>query len=407
MENMAAFCVESQERTMVFATEKEECVAWVDRLCQTTFQKDVGSDAKELRMEENIIYATATDVFEFQVVAQRTDAATRCGLLGSYWLQVGPTSLLLKDVHKVNIVRWWPYELLRRYGKDKLTLTIEAGRRCESGPGTFTFQTPQSEEIFHLIQSTIKQKTLSVSSGNLHGEEDKALATTRPAKSPLPEIPATPGLVSVLEHKRLRVKNPDDLAPGRDPTQSLQKPAPITLMPLPTIPTPERSSGDLGASQTESEYATPADCVQNPPKPKASASNVYVDPASILPLSPPDSKEGLNSVPGTVLQQADSIYSEVYDKVVPEPENLTEDEPIYTLPLSKADGSPGEEEEEEEAKADPFAHLYAQVQKTPPSSSPRSTPAPPSSSSLAASMAAAKIGDLSPDDVIYENLGFI
>ncbi|XP_077576093.1 docking protein 1-like isoform X2 [Stigmatopora nigra] len=386
MENMAAFCVESQERTMVFATEKDECAVWVDRLCQTTFQKDVGSNAKELRMEENVIYDTANDALEFYVVAQRTDAATRCGLLGSYWLQVGPTSLLLKDVHKVNIVRWWPYELLRRYGKDKLTLTIEAGRRCESGPGTFTFQTQQSEEIFQLIQSTIKQKTLSVSSGNL--QEDKALATNRPTKSPLPEIPATPALTTVLENQKLRVKNPEESS----------QPAPITLMPLPTIPTSDQSSGDLSATQTDSEYATPADCVQ---KRAGSESNVYVDPASVLPLHPPNSKEGLNSV----LQHADSIYSEVYDKMVPEPENLPEEEPIYTLPLSKAEGSPVQEEED--AKVDPFAHLYAQVQKTPPSSSPRSTPAPPSLSSLAASMAAAKMGDLSPDDVIYENLGFI
>uniref|UniRef100_A0A665UNU6 Docking protein 1-like n=1 Tax=Echeneis naucrates TaxID=173247 RepID=A0A665UNU6_ECHNA len=31
--------------------------------------------------------------------------------------------------------------------------------RCDSGPGTFTFETEQAEKIFSLIQSTIKRKT--------------------------------------------------------------------------------------------------------------------------------------------------------------------------------------------------------------------------------------------------------
>ncbi|XP_061536679.1 docking protein 1-like isoform X4 [Phycodurus eques] len=165
MENMSAFCVESQGRTMVFATQKDDCVDWVEILCQRTFQKRTHSGTNQLHMEENQIYATANDATDFCVVVQRTDAAIRCGLQGAYWLQVGQKTLLLKDTQKVNIVGQWPYELLRRYGKDKLTLTIEAGRRCDSGPGTFTFETEQSEKIFNLIQSTIKQKTLAVTSG--------------------------------------------------------------------------------------------------------------------------------------------------------------------------------------------------------------------------------------------------
>lgn len=62
-------------------------------------------------------------VSEFWVVVQRNDAATRCGLQGSYWLQVGQEALLLRETQK-NIVREWPYELLRRYGKDKVRCLI-------------------------------------------------------------------------------------------------------------------------------------------------------------------------------------------------------------------------------------------------------------------------------------------
>ncbi|XP_057700551.1 docking protein 1 [Corythoichthys intestinalis] len=410
MENMSAFCVESQERTMVFSTEKDDCVEWVEKLCQATFQKDAGSNTKELHMEENLIYATA-NALEFYVVVQRTDAAIRCGLLGSYWLQVGPRTLLLKDIQKVNIVRQWPYELLRRYGKDKLTLTIEAGRRCDSGPGTFTFETQQSEKIFNLIQSTIKQKTLAVSSGNLHQEEDKSVVTNILAKSPLPEIPDMTGIASILENRRLQVKTEDNVGARNDAAHSSEnkslQPAPITLMPLPMVPKLDKPSGDLHDCQSEAEYANPADCIQNVQIPKVALSYVYVDPASVLPLHPP--KESLISVSNSLTPQPcvisdESVYSEVYDKVIiNDPKQFAEDEPIYTVPVSKATGAP----EKDETKPDPFAHLYAQVNKTPPSSSPSSTPPPPSSSSLANSMAATKISDPSPDDVIYENLGII
>lgn len=54
------------------------------------------------------------------MVVQKTDAATRCGLQGAYWLQVGQEALLLRESQKKSAVREWPYEMLRRYGKDKV-----------------------------------------------------------------------------------------------------------------------------------------------------------------------------------------------------------------------------------------------------------------------------------------------
>lgn len=37
-DNMSAFCVETQERTMVFAALKDDCVDWVEKLCHSTFR---------------------------------------------------------------------------------------------------------------------------------------------------------------------------------------------------------------------------------------------------------------------------------------------------------------------------------------------------------------------------------
>ncbi|XP_044041676.1 docking protein 1 [Siniperca chuatsi] len=416
MENMSAFCVETQDRTMVFAALKDDCVEWVEKLCHSTFQRGGGSGSNQPHMEENQIYASADEASEFWVVVQRNDAATRCGLQGSYWLQVGREALLLRETQK-NIVREWPYELLRRYGKDKLALTIEAGRRCDSGPGTFTFETQQAEKIFSLIQSTIKRKTSTVSLGNQNQEGEKVIVANIQAHSPLPKIPDMKS--AALEES---VHAQEDLV-GSSECVSPQ-PAPITLMPLPLVPTHDSHSGGHLSCQSEAVYADPADCIKSVPKPQPTMA-LYVDPASVLPLKPPSSRESVTPPPNSSalhpcfnVDHPDSVYSEVYDKISPIQNKQTftqskgktkcfaDDEPIYSEPMSKEEVSC-----KNESKPDPFAHLYAQVCRTPPSSSPSSSKTIPScsasSSSVTASISTTKATDQSLDDVVYENLGVI
>ncbi|XP_054635586.1 docking protein 1 [Dunckerocampus dactyliophorus] len=427
MENMSAFCVETQERTMVFAAHKDDCLEWVEKLCRNTFQKNPKTN--QLHMEENQIYATADDASDFWVVVQRTDAAIRCGLQGSYWLQVGQKTLLLKDTQKIKVVRQWPYELLRRYGNDKMVLTIEAGRRCDSGPGTFTFETQQAEKIFNLIQSTIKQKTLAVASGSHPQKEDTVLVTNLQTNSPLPKTPEMSSMDSILETGgtpvNISLVSEDTVGCQDDSAHSSEspspQPAPITLMPLPVVPKLDKPPVGVHCYQSEAEYANPNDCILTLPKPQATKS-LYVDPASILPLCPPSSQAlkppSFSPHPCFVISHPDTVYSEVYDKVRPgqnEPHaslsqgnmmHLPEDEPIYAEPVSKED----EIAHKDVSKPDPFAHLYAQVNKTPPSSSPSSTTSTPSfssASSLASSMATIKMAENTLDDVIYENLGLI
>lgn len=427
MENMSAFCVETQDRTMVFAALKDDCVEWVEKLCHSTFQKGVGLGSRHHHMEENQIYASTDEVSEFWVVVQRNDAATRCGLQGSYWLQVGQEALLLRETQK-NIVREWPYELLRRYGKDKLALTIEAGRRCDSGPGTFIFETQQAEKIFSLIQSTIKRKTSTVTSGNQNQEGEKVIVTNIQAHSPLPKIPDMTSMAAILENNpRTQERKSAALEESAHAQEDLvgssecvsQQPASITLMPLPLIPTHDsHSEGQLG-DQSEAVYADPADCIQSVPK-RQPNSALYVDPASVLPLKPPSSKESLtiprNSsapLPLFNIDHPDSVYSEVYDKIFPLQNKQTfsqskgntkccaDNEPIYSEPISKKE----EVSRKNESKPDPFAHLYAQVCKTPSSSLSSSSKTIPSSS--ASSSSTTEATDQLLDDVIYENLGII
>uniref|UniRef100_A0AAQ6AE03 IRS-type PTB domain-containing protein n=1 Tax=Amphiprion ocellaris TaxID=80972 RepID=A0AAQ6AE03_AMPOC len=405
---MAAFCVETRDRTMVFAAPKGESMDWVDKLCLSTFQTGGSSASSQRHMEENQIYASADEgAPQFWVVVQRTDAAARCDLQGAYWLQVDQEALLLRETQKEKkIVGEWPYELLRRYGKDKSALTIEAGRRCDSGPGTFTFETQQAENIFSLIQSTIKQKT---SSGNHNLEAEKVVVANIQAHSPIPKIPDVTSMATLLENqlRTLGRKSPAldegspaqvDLVSKSEPSQ----PAPITLMPLPLVPTHE---GGPHRGQSDGIYADPSDCIQ--PVPKATTA-LYVDPASVLPLKPPGSRDP--PVPRSSPRTVDSVYSEVYDRISPDhnKQNVlqrkanTNSEPIYTEPVSNTDKvSP-----RTETKPDPFEHLYAKVCKTPPSSSPTSSPTG-ATSTPSSSTTATKTSQESLEDVIYENLGII
>lgn len=254
-----------------------------------------------------------------------------------------------------------------------------------------------------MIQSTIKEKTSSVTVSSQDQEAEKV--NNMQAHSPLPR---TPDLAATLDNK-MKMQEKKSAA-GEESVQ-----APITLMPLPLIPS--HDIPHLGGL-SEAVYADPADCIQAAPKLQQHKS-LYVDPASVLPLQPPSSRS--TPPPNADSQRfidaghPDSVYSEVYDRVIPcsaVPVKETapptaNPEPVYAEPV-------GSEKEVVSCKkeTDPFAHLYAQVRKTPPSSAPSSSShaAPPCSSAAASatvSIGSSKTLDQPLDDVIYENLGII
>ncbi|XP_061665032.1 docking protein 1b isoform X1 [Syngnathoides biaculeatus] len=282
-ENMAAFCVETNDKTHVFATEKSAAKEWMDTMCDIAFQvsflslarfcKNVpyrslnifttdrrrdpatscprerfathrnsnralpchcrsasgfrageppateqtsrktvdgggfvslqqggsGADgepdgeSQDLKMSENLIYYSREDADEFWVSVQRTEASDRCRLAGNYWLKAASNALVLKEPKTKSHVFVWPYKLLRRYGRDRVMFSFESGRRCDSGPGNFTFDTKQGNEIFTLVDRAIKSQ--------------KALAEERPLSCPVcfdPECPPS------LQHPR----NQGVAAPG-------------------------------------------------------------------------------------------------------------------------------------------------------------------------------------------------
>uniref|UniRef100_A0A8C9N6L3 Docking protein 1 n=1 Tax=Serinus canaria TaxID=9135 RepID=A0A8C9N6L3_SERCA len=113
----------------------------------------------------------------FWVTVQRTEAAERCELRGTYVLKAERDSLVLKDPRTDRILFVWPYRLLRRYGRDKVMFSFEAGRRCDSGPGNFTFETKQGNEIFRLVEASIQEQKAQV-------EENRQSCDSLEADSP-------------------------------------------------------------------------------------------------------------------------------------------------------------------------------------------------------------------------------
>ncbi|CAN0098127.1 unnamed protein product [Bubo scandiacus] len=172
----AAFRLETSERSYLFAADKQQSEEWVAKLCEIAFPGNGPSDAgvaarrgredsgeaPALEMAVNSIYYSRDEVNTFWVTVQRTEAAERCELRGAYMLKAECDSLVLKDPRTNEILYVWPYRLLRRYGRDKVMFSFEAGRRCESGPGNFTFETKQGNEIFRLVEASIREQKAQV-----------------------------------------------------------------------------------------------------------------------------------------------------------------------------------------------------------------------------------------------------
>lgn len=59
-------------------------------------------------------------VGEFQVVMQRTKAATRCQLKGPYLLVLSQDGIQLRETSSPQTLYSWPYHFLRKFGSDKV-----------------------------------------------------------------------------------------------------------------------------------------------------------------------------------------------------------------------------------------------------------------------------------------------
>ncbi|KAI5107780.1 docking protein 2 [Silurus meridionalis] len=343
-DNMAALCVATDERRLVFAVEKEGCGEWVDKICEIAFQKKVSNNVPRPvpQMEENLIYASREEVFEFLVTVEQSEASVRCSLQGVYCLQVGEEMLMLKDTDSKKKVMEWPYKLLRRYGRDNITFSFEAGRRCDSGPGSFIFETKQGDEILRHMELAIQQqKSLSVTgtvltpsspfskrpiSGNLLDIQSNNYSDSSYSSPVFPGSVKLEGITLVTDSSQKTLRQPAESIPlpeivysnpvvavGLDECTSIQSVRP-------QVPKRSTSPGHGYNADKEPVYSDPVDAIQpsfNPPKYESA--------------NPAKSTETFNTV-----SQLEPVYAEV--NFIPYPAQKrgskvqNKEEPIYSLP---------------------------------------------------------------------------
>ncbi|KAM4745496.1 uncharacterized protein dok2 isoform 2-T2 [Anableps anableps] len=113
------------------------------------------------RMEDNSLYSGRETVRDFKVSVRRTDASDRCRLKGDGVLRADMDALHLLD-KTGDMLYTWPYRYLRRFGRDKSTFSFEAGRRCDSGEGSFEFDTKQGNLLFQVVEAAINLQKISL-----------------------------------------------------------------------------------------------------------------------------------------------------------------------------------------------------------------------------------------------------
>ncbi|XP_064493933.1 docking protein 2 [Pseudopipra pipra] len=165
------FLLETTDRRFLLAADGAEAADWIQRLCELAFprsreeqaagrdgpQSSLGTDG-EFSMEENSLYSSRGKAGleqEFEVTVRATQSSQRCRLWGRCILRAGEEALELRHFQSSELLYSWPYRFLRRFGRDKVTFSFEAGRRCTSGEGNFEFDTRQGNEIFQAIESAI------------------------------------------------------------------------------------------------------------------------------------------------------------------------------------------------------------------------------------------------------------
>ncbi|XP_077162213.1 docking protein 2 [Paroedura picta] len=192
------FFLETTEKCYLLAAERTEAANWILVLCEHAFLKSredwktmVDKDllkgkATSVLMAENSLYGAAckASAKEFPVTVKATQASERCQVWGKFLLRAKADSLELCSIQKGDVLYIWPYKFLRRYGRDKVMFTFEAGRRCASGEGSFEFLTKQGDEIIQVIETAISTQRDAVKTDQCKGGSfNNSLKTSLPVRA--------------------------------------------------------------------------------------------------------------------------------------------------------------------------------------------------------------------------------
>lgn len=201
-----------------------------------------------------------------------------------------------------------------------MVFSIEAGRRCESGPGTFNFETRQSEEILRLVESAIQQqKSLAVTG-------DRRSPRSRSPRSPLPKRPESFPLLDTEGNNSPQLSD-SKLPLFPDPPDALG----------PNISNPVHTKPVSPIVSTEAVYANPADCMSSSKSTHSNPSGgisliepVYSNPVILFGRHESQHAVNKDPLPSPDRDYSESVYSDPADFIRPNP-NCVHANPTDTM----------------------------------------------------------------------------
>jgi len=122
---------------------------------------------------------------KYYVTVRPTIASQEAGMAGQYILHITPTHLTLKEMGTEHPVCEWPIQHLRRYGRGRTKFSFEAGDKCKTGVGVYTFNTREGDQIFHIVDMHARRMSNQQSGGVIdrrihsHSQSFKPLSETR------------------------------------------------------------------------------------------------------------------------------------------------------------------------------------------------------------------------------------
>lgn len=182
------------------ALNETELKHWVQALQNVAFKEKSSTLARNSVMEEdNDLYCSSYTDGIFTVNLQATDLAPFKNPIEpkSYTLQLTATEIQLKhlDVNGSTILTKWPYRYIRKYGYKNGKFTFEAGRKCDEGPGLFSFHHINPSEVFRCMAAKMKLMKRLINGDSIAsldcGEHqlNAALSMEAGSRSPLPPSP--------------------------------------------------------------------------------------------------------------------------------------------------------------------------------------------------------------------------
>lgn len=207
--------VTTKSGQIVFQCANEiELNLWTKSLQSVAFTDKLTPSKRNSIVEYNELYCSSFSEGKFTVNLISTDITVKNKLEPKiYTLELTTTEIQLRNYDDDIVMAKWPYRYIRKYGYRDGKFTFEAGRKCDTGEGTFKLDHANPQEIFRCMSAKMKSmkkllngdSSSSLDCGDNH--LNAALSMEAGSRSPLPPFINSPNSdvdISITSHASLR-----------------------------------------------------------------------------------------------------------------------------------------------------------------------------------------------------------